>query len=329
LWLYLKGLWLACLAIRRIHRKTPVDAIFVWCGENPLNVLVTKILAMSLGAVLIAEHSEFPFVSSRKTAVIRIVHWVSERITVKWLDGATVISTMLHDYFAAKMRPGARLLPVPILVDTAAFAPPAQPRAREKRTIVFCGNVRHDGEADGLLRAFSRIAGDFPEWSVQIIADLSEGTREAELKKLAADLHLADRVELTGLRPRSEIPAALAQGDVMALPRASGTFSTAGVPTKLGEYLASGKPVVVTSTGDISRYLRDGVDAFLTPPDDNEAFAQRLRYVLAHPDEAAEVGRRGRQTAVAQFDTFVQGARIVQFLRELRAERYPGGHAIQ
>lgn len=104
----------------------------------------------------------------------------------------------------------------------------------------------------------------------------------------------------------------------MALPRASGIFSTAGFPTKLSEYLATAKPVVVTDTGDISKYLQDGVNAFLVPPDDAAAFAQALRHVMSHPEVARTVGRRGREVALKHFDCHLHSARIIKFIQAIQ-----------
>ena len=63
--------------------------------------------------------------------------------------------------------------------------------------------------------------------------------------------------------PREELFERLRTARVLALPRPAGSFSQAGLPTKVAEYLASGRPVVVTAVGDLPLYLRDGVDAYL------------------------------------------------------------------
>ena len=76
-----------------------------------------------------------------------------------------------------------------------------------------------------------------------------------------------------------------------------------------------------TRVGEIDTYLTDGVDIFFAPPDDAEAFAGRLRFVLSHPEAAAEVGRRGRAAAERHF-SYRQNARSVSaFLRDLAARR--------
>ena len=135
---------------------------------------------------------------------------------------------------------------------------------------------------------------------------------------MAEDLSLSGRIKFTGIIGRDEMPACLGRAGVLALLRSSGMFSKAGFPTKLGEYLATGRPVVVTSTGDIPLFLEDRVSAYLVPPDNPEAFAQKLDGVLANSDQALQVGQKGREVAVREFDIRSNCQRIVEFVRELQ-----------
>jgi len=318
LFLYLRGLWRACQAISRVHQETPVDAIILWYAEHPTNFVVYAILAKALGAVLVAEKSEFPFVYYQKTIAVRLMIWFYENVTLRILDGVIVISKFLHEYFFSCLRNTDKILRVPILVETSSYPQPFEKPDHDDRRIIYCGNLDHGGEITSLLDAFSQVAGDFPQLRLHIIGDTCERNQRDQLNALIAKLALTGLVQFIGQRPRQEIPLLLSQGDIMALPRAAGMFSTAGFPTKLGEYLATGKPVVVTDTGDISQYLQDGVNAFITTPGDTVAFARALRRVMLRPEEAATVGRGGREVALKQFDTFVNCSRIVEFIQKLK-----------
>jgi glycosyltransferase involved in cell wall biosynthesis len=108
---------------------------------------------------------------------------------------------------------------------------------------------------------------------------------------------------------------------MLVLLRRDGLFSRAGLPTKLGEYLASGRPVVTTAVGDIPRYLRHGISAYLVASADPEAFADQMSYVLSHADEARTVGMRGRLAAERYFDYRRHGERLNAFIRDLQRRR--------
>lgn len=319
--LYLRGLARARQIIRRLHRKQPVDAILLWYPEDLLNFAAFRTLATSLGTLLIAEKSELPFVYTTRSSFIRMVDWLGHRIVYPQLDGIIAISSFLYNYFVELLRDPARILQVPILVETAQFGKVQAPRSSAAHTIIYCGNLYHEGEVEGLLRAFATLVCDFPSWRLCVIGDDSDTKRRVSLQSLVAALGLKDHVEFLGQRARREIPSLLADGDIMALPREGALFSTAGFPTKLGEYLASGKPVVVTGTGDIPQYLEHGASAYLVPPGDDVAFAEALRHAMRHPNEAAEVGRRGREVAIREFDTFTNCRKIIDFINARKAAR--------
>src|SRR3989449_7705555 len=57
------------------------------------------------------------------------------------------------------------------------------------------------------------------------------------------------------------------------------------------EALWKGKPVIGGATGGIPLQILDGANGFLVSSPEGAAF--RLRYLLTHPEMAAEMGRRG------------------------------------
>jgi glycosyltransferase involved in cell wall biosynthesis len=68
------------------------------------------------------------------------------------------------------------------------------------------------------------------------------------------------------------------------------------------EALATGLPVVTTTVGGIPETIQSGKNGFLVKPFDEKAFADRLLYLLEHPQFAAEMGAAARKTVVEQLD---------------------------
>jgi glycosyltransferase involved in cell wall biosynthesis len=118
-------------------------------------------------------------------------------------------------------------------------------------------------------------------------------------------------VRFVGLVPRADLPATLQRAGILILPRAADASSAAGLPNKLGEYLASGRPVVTTKVGDVPRYLKYGESAILVDPDDEASFAEHLVYLATHPAEAKAIGINGRLAAKEHFDTTVNSQKLL------------------
>ena len=86
------------------------------------------------------------------------------------------------------------------------------------------------------------------------------------------------------------------------------------------EAMATGTAVIGSQVGGIPEIVEDGVTGFLVQPGDETRLAERLRWILEHPDEAQEMGHRARAFAESFFSTgrYIKGYRqifdVVQLL---------------
>lgn len=322
-WLVLKGLVVGMKRVLELHRRERVDALVVSSDKWIVLPLFWPV-ARLCGAACICEQNEEPFYQAERSAAWRVVSAVLTHTLYRLCDGAIVISAHLERYMRARMRPGARLLRIPILVDTRRFARSAGPGPVEGEYVAFCGTLNEvkDGVLT-LVQAFASICAEFPGLRLVLIGDAPKVSQVPLVRALAERLGIADRVVFVGIVARGELPEYLDRAAVLALARPSSLQASAGFPTKLGEYLATGRPVVVTRTGEIDTYLQDGVNVYFAEPDDVSAFAARLRHVLQHAEESARVGRRGREAACEFFDYRANGLRIREFIGQVREGRGP------
>jgi glycosyltransferase involved in cell wall biosynthesis len=319
-WLELKGAIGFVRSARAVASCGKLDAVIVF-SNSAFWILWVFVASRLLGAKCIQEKSEFPFVYDKKDLWHRLYSTFYIRTIYKLFDGMIVISTYLEDYFGRRVRKGVPILRVPILVNVDSLGSVTVERIDDRRRIVYLGNLGHTGEVLSLIHAFAMAADEYPDWCLQIIGNTSDQALLAQIHDLLHQLQLTNkRVELAGEVRRVDLPSYLCAADVMVLLRSSGVFSQAGFPTKLGEYLATGRPVIVTATGDIPLYLQDGVSAFLSTPGDIGAFVTKLKHVLSHYDEAVEVGRRGQEVARQYFDYRKNCRRILDFVYTLRAK---------
>ncbi len=108
-------------------------------------------------------------------------------------------------------------------------------------------------------------------------------------------------VKLLGLRPRAEIPSWLASVDVtLVLLRDLPVFETV-IPSKLFEFLAQERPVVLAARGEVRGLLDQAKAGFAIEPEDGVALAGAVLHVRDHPDESAARARAGREWVEANF----------------------------
>ena len=92
-----------------------------------------------------------------------------------------------------------------------------------------------------------------------------------------------------------------------------------GTRLKILEALAMGKGIVSTSIGSEGLDVTSGRDLLVA--DDPEAFAQAVVRLVDHPDEAAELGRRGRELVERSYGWPAAALVLEQFYTQLRTVR--------
>ena len=87
--------------------------------------------------------------------------------------------------------------------------------------------------------------------------------------------------------------------------------------TKLGEYLAAAKPVVITHVGEAINWLENGKSAYIVEPEDTEALADAIVHVFTHPEESHQIGLAGQDVCRRSFDYRNWSKPLVEFFNQL------------
>lgn len=311
----LRNLLKALVCIIKQIRKTDYDAVIV--VSNSLMLLYPMaVVCRTKGIKYIQEKSEFPFVLMKKGFLRRL--WASfyTSTTYKLFDGLIVMTKPLMEYFSTKVRKTCKLIEVPMTVDIDRFAIAKSESSEYGNYIAYCGNMA--GNKDGvmnLIEAFDMAAYRIEDVKLLLIGGSSVPEDLQRIKEFANGKGLG-RILFYGLASREEIPQLLVNAKALALARPSSLQSTGGFPTKLGEYLSTANPVVVTAVGDIPRFLDDS-NSFIVKPDNNAAFAEQIVRIFDDYATAVEVGKKGRVVAEQNFNYRVQSPRIHSFIQEL------------
>lgn len=227
-------------------------------------------------------------------------------------DGVFPISKALSDFFESNGVNHDKLQIINMVVDESRFTNVIKQKGIEKY-IAYCGNGanRKDG-VDLLLKSFAMISDRCPEYKLYIIGKAP--SNDSENYRLAEELGIINRVVFTGIVPAAEIPQLLTNADILALARPNSIQNTYGFPTKLGEYLLTGNPVVITKVGDIPRFLIDKESALMSDCGDIEAFANNLLWAIQNPQKAKAIGERGRIVARENFNYLKESKKIIDFI---------------
>ncbi len=283
--------------------------------SNNFTLIVLTYLACKMNGVkLYQEKSEFPFVLNNKSIFGRLYAKFYVNNVYKLFDGMVIMTYPLLEYFKDKTNKGCQKIVVPMTVEANRF------QGIEKNTqlgdyIGYCGYI--GGNKDGvenLIRSFALVEKKYPALKLLLVGPAQEEDYK-KLNSIVKTLGIKN-VIFFGPVSRDEIPSLLCNAKILALARPSSLQSTGGFPTKLGEYLSTGKPVVVTKVGDIPRYLKDRYNAYLVDPDDNEQFANKISEILDNYDKALQIASEGKKLVYNDFSYAKQAKRMQEFFLE-------------
>lgn len=186
--------------------------------------------------------------------------------------------------FQAIARVRGRVIPNPI--ESPGFTrsgPSSKPAAQAGYTMAAMGRLVPQKGFDLLLRAFSKIAGREPDWTLLIYG---EGPQREELEMLTEKLNLAGRVCFPGAvtNPFDR----LREADLFVFSSRYEGFGMA-----LAEAMACGLPVVSFDCPEGPRQIiQHNVDGLLVPAQDIDALADALEYLIRHEEERRRLATR-------------------------------------
>ena len=150
----------------------------------------------------------------------------------------------------------------------------------QRTTFLFVGRVDSEKRVDVLIRAIKALNRD----DIQL-AVTGKGAALPDLKALAQDLKVDDRVRFTGFVPDTDLPALYNSIDVFAMPSEAELLSIASL-----EAMATARPILAANSQALPELVTDDVNGYLFKPG-SVSDAMRCMALLAdHPERWPAMG---------------------------------------
>lgn len=295
-----------------ISPKNQVNILFL-LSIDPFICFVAWIIGRLKGYKLVNERNEFPTPvlsgNKRKLLVYKTsILWWKYRL----FDGLFLMTDALIDFYTPYVSKRCCVVKLPMTVDFDRFINLNPIQKKNEPYIFYAGSLsqKKDG-VESLIRAFYKVNKQVLNLKL-LIAGIGDKTN---LETLIKNLNLTSNVLLLGSIPRNEIPSLLKAADILVLPRPDSIQAQGGFPTKLGEYLASGTPVIASRVGEIDTYLDDYEIVFISPNNIEDELVKGILKILNNKTEAMVKARKGTTKALNIF-SLESNSKIIQQLIE-------------
>jgi len=235
------------------------------------------------------------------------------RFLVKRADGVRVVSAGIREKLIRKRinRSKIRVIPTPVeIAEFEKYNPERVRTIKEKRLqgrklVINVGNNSPAKDYPTLLEAIDFIHQDYPNLAFwQIGADLDLGEKRmmaVSSRKISRDV-LADYYQAA---------------DVYLSSSRHESFGKV-----LVEAMAAGLPIVATATTGSKEIVADNESGFLVPVGDSQGLAEKVIYLLNHPERARAMGEKGREMIKDRFNKKEIVDKIINFWQDLIDSNY-------
>jgi glycosyltransferase involved in cell wall biosynthesis len=200
--------------------------------------------------------------------------------------------------------PAAKISIVENGVETDLFRlDPAAPEVRKKLKledrflICYIGTMGNAHGLDTLIAAAKELQTALPSATFLLIG---EGADKERIVELAAASGLTNLMFL-GQQPRETIPSYVSASDLcLVMLKKTELFKTV-IPTKLLEYMACERPVVVAVDGQARKIIEEAGAGVFVEPEDSRALVEAIVELAKNPEQRRQMGASGRHYIVTGF----------------------------
>lgn len=307
---------IACFKIPKSNCNS-TDVLFL-LSTNPFLFLLVRGIAIVKNYKLLAERNEYPEKIRRG---IKWKAWIYNVTVVWWqyrlIDGLFVMTDELIRFYSSHTKKKCVIQKLPMTVDFSRFDFDTK-RIDETPYIFYAGSFSQDKDGvQSLIKAFRTVVKEIQEWELWLAGGKRQSNEMKGIITLINSLGLSTKVKLLGNLDRNEIPFYLKNSKLLVLPRPDSIQARGGFPTKLGEYLASGIPVIATNVGEIPQYLSEKEVFLISPINIEEELADRIREVYDNYDLALTKAAMARKKAFSNFSTEANSIKVKELINKL------------
>ena len=185
---------------------------------------------------------------------------------------------------------------------------------KTKFGIAILGRVRKQKGVHLFVEACIALLHDYPDYTAVVVGSISSGNKNfvEQLTQKIAQAGMSDRIVFAGEQDFADIPKIFS-----ALSLVVALSDNEGFGLTIVEAMSSGAAVLASEAGAWQEVVRDGVDGYVVPVDDQRAVNEKMGILLSDSDKLIQMGKQGRERVLAHYCVKREAKQLVEFFRAL------------
>lgn len=311
-WQRFRGVIKEFFYLAKLKREKKID--FAILSTHSIRTLTYYVLVSKLfGFKTILNYVEFYSGIKKRNAdtIVQINDYLYDKFGPKMVDANFPISEFLIEHLN-KISPAKKYLKIPVLTDYHKYD--GIVHKNEAPYFLYCGAALYKDVVKFVIDAYSSLSD--PRFRLHLVVSGSQENMDI-LKAHMAQSKYPERIKLFSRLPEKDLFEQYKNAAALLIPLRPEFQDIARFPHKIGEYLASGNPVISSNYGEVKFYFTDHENMLIAENYDVKEFAEEMQFVMDNPEKARKIGEAGYQFGKRHFDYVLYGNMIGAFLEGL------------
>lgn len=302
---YLTGLLKSIKEIRNTntncllsYHSNFISNVFFWCYTRFHNI------------PFIIDKTEYPYgYQSLNTLQKKF-----EIFKLLFFDGFITITKELMVFYSSIK---SKVFHLPMSIDIERFNGLQKQYKDEPYIAVVFGSHNRDGLFESIISyyEYTLMCKEKP-YKLTLIGDFNALPNKKEIIKYINEKGLLNRIQILGKINIQEVPQLLINASCLLT--TPNEYKSGGFPTKLGEYMLSGVPVVATYAGEISNYVTDQKNILVCNPKEFKKIASNIIFVQNNTKKSIEMASNAKLLVLNAFNADLYIDKLIDFLINIK-----------
>lgn len=241
-----------------------------------------------------------------RSLLLKINDLLFDKIAILLVDRIIPISTTLNNYVLS-VKPMAKTFIIPPICDFDFFAS-IIPENSNQKYFVFCSSISYEEVILFVIQSFLKI--NHKEVNLHLVIN---GKIENERINQILEEN-ADRISLFYNLKYEDLIAKYKGSFAALIPLRNTMQDCARFPQKICEFLASNRPIITTSYGEINNYFQHKINAIISKEFEVDSFSENLDWAIDHQHELKRISEESFNTGYKYFNIKSYSTTIEDFL---------------
>lgn len=295
------------------------DIIYGYIQRNNYLKKIIIFIVHKRKAFFVSELCELPFESGRDNKSANANRSYVYNHLFPYYDGVVAISDTLKQVALKYCNPSCVVIKIPILVEFDKYDLSDRTLEINEPYIFHSGTLSEQKDGIlGMLEAFGKAHARLNKNIHFILTGKMESSiHYKEIVCLIKKYDIIDSVHFVGYLSNTELKEKLSKASMVIINKYPTRQNQYCFSTKLGEYMAAGKPIIITRVGEAMNWLSNGKDCIVIEPNDNNQLADEIVKGFNDYNNMKAIGENAKKRCLEAFDYHQYGKAMLNMFNKI------------